>query len=145
MEFKFKAFNEDTTLVFTMELSEFDEICIDTRCKFNNEFVKFEKLADKLFIFDTIRVVDVKVFEDLDNFDKVYEEWDTISQIGVRLEEGSECFADIVKHFEKINSWHYSESIDFEMSDLMDKFRACQKLFDNLYDAINEISLPDGF
>ena len=145
MEFKFKAFNEDTTLVFTMELSEFDEICIDTRVKFNDKFIEFGKLAEKLVIFDDILLTDVKVFENLDNFDKVYEDWDTISQIEVRLEEGSECFTDIVKHFEKIECWHYSESYDFEMLDLIDRFKACQKLFDNLLAALETIKLPDGF
>lgn len=145
MEFKFDAYNDDANLVFSMELSEFDEICIDSRIKFNDKFVEFGKLAEKLVVFDDILLVDVKVFENLDNFDKVYEEWDTISQIEVRLEEGSECFADIVKHFEKIESWHYSESYDFEIAELMFKFRACQKLFDNLLDALNEIRLPDGF
>jgi len=145
MEFTFKAYNDDTNLVFNMELSEFDEICIDTRVKFNDKWIEFGKLAEKLVVFDNILLVDVKVFDDLNNFDKVYDEWDTISQIEVRLEEGSECFTDIVKHFEKIQNWHYSESYDFEMLDLIDRFRACQKLFDNLLIALETIRLPDGF
>lgn len=145
MEFTFRAYNDDTNLVFNLELSEFDELCVDTRVKFNDNFVEFGKLAEKLFIFDTIRVENVKVFENLDDFDKVYQEWDTICQIETRLEEGSECFTDIVKHFEKIQCWHYSESYDFEMLDLIDRFKACQKLFDNLLVALEEIRLPDGF
>ena len=145
MEFTFRAYNDDTNLVFTMELSEFDELCVDTRVKFNDNFVEFGKLAEKLVVFDDILLVNVKVFENLDNFDQVYAEWDTISQIEVRLEEGSECFANIVKHFEKIESWHYSESYDFEIADLLFKFRACQKLFDNLLVAFEAIRLPDGF
>ena len=145
MKFKFEACNDNANLEFTLELSEFDEICIDTRIKFNDEFVKFEKLAEKLFHFNTINIVEVKVFEDLDNFDKVYEEWDIVGGILSQLEEGSKCFTEIVEHLEKIQSWHYSESIDFEMSDMTEKFKACRKLFDNLFNAVNKISLPDGF
>lgn len=145
MEFTFKAYNDDTNLVFNMELSEYDEICIDTRVKFNDTWIEFRKLAEKLVVFDNILIVDVKVFENLDDFDKVYEEWDTIGQIELRLNESSECFKDIVEHFEKIQSWHYSESYDFEMSDLTDRFRACQKLSDNLLTAVETIKLPDGF
>lgn len=145
MEFTFRAYNDDTNLVFNLELSEYDELCVDTRVKFNDTWIEFGKLAEKLVVFDNILLVDVKIFDDLDNWSKVYEDWDTITQIEVRLEESSECFKDIVKHFEKIQSWHYSESYDFEIADLLYRFRAYLKLSDNLLIAFEDIRLPDGF
>lgn len=145
MKFTFRAYNCDDNFTFDMELFENEEICIDSFVNVNNEFIKFGKLAEKVFCFDSILLVNDNVFDNLTDDEDVYRKWDEVSDIRNDLYELSDCLTDILKHSEKIQNLHYSENSDRDFEEVVRKWYVNQKLAENLAYAINSIELPDGY
>ena len=145
MKFTFRAYNVDDNFTFDMELFENEEICIDSSVKVNDEFIKFEKLAEKVFWFDSILLVNDNVFDNLTDDEAVYRKWDEVSDIRNDLYELSDCLKDILKQSEKIQNLHYSENTDRDFEEIVRKWYVNQKLAENLAYAIDSIELPDGY
>lgn len=145
MKFTFCAYNCDNDFIFSMELFEGEEICIDSSVKVNNEFIKFGKLAEEVFYFDSIRLVNDNVFDNLTDDESVYRKWDEVSDIRNDLYELSDCLGDILKHSEKIQNLHYSENADRDFEEVVRKWYVNRKLAEMLARAIDSIELPKGY
>ena len=145
MKFTFRAYNVDDNFTFDMELFENEEICIDSSVKVNDEFIKFGKLAEKVFWFDSILLVNDNVFDNLTDDEAVYRKWDEVSDIRNDLYELSDCLKDILKQSEKIQNLHYSENSDRDFEEIVRKWYVNQKLAEMLASAIDFIELPDGY
>lgn len=146
MEFKMKAANCDTNFDFTLNLSEinkFDVYYLDSKVKFNDEFITFNKLCDKLANFDNIYVKDSdNFFSDCIDDDTIYEKWDELCDICSELEDlahNTELLMDSFKQFKVV----FADTYTIELSEL--EYNTKANVLWTIYYAIHEIDLPDGY
>ena len=146
MEFKMRAYNVDTNLEFTLNLSEinkFDVYYLDSKVKFNDKFITFNKLCDKLTNFDNIYVKDSNnFFSDCIDDDTIYEKWDDLCDICSELEDLAHNTQILKESFKQFKVVFFDiHTIQLSEDEFTDKANVLWKLF---Y-AIHEIDLPDGY
>lgn len=146
MEFKMKASNCDERFDFTLDLSEikkFDVYYLDSKVKFNDKVITFNRLCDKLANFNNIYVKDSdNFFSDCIDDDAIYEKWDKLCDICSELEDlahNTELLMDSFKQFKVV--FFDTHTIDIEELEYNTKANVLW----TIYYAIHEIDLPDGY
>lgn len=146
MKFRLKAYNVDTNLEFTLELPDnckTDGYYLDTKVLFNNEFITFNKVCDKLVEFDRIHIKDSdNFFIDCIDDDAIYDKYDIVCDISSELEDlahNTQLLNEAFAKFKRV----YADVHTIQLSE--DEFSDKANVLWKLYYAIYEIELPNGY
>lgn len=149
MEFKFKSYNADTIIEFTLNIptiGKFDALYVDSYIKFCDNDMTIEEVAEQLKDFTDFHhytLIDAgKFFDNCENDDEIYDKWQGVCSIVRALDDLSTTIDIALDKFRIFDELYYHSC---EAHEYLDKMQTIYKIVCCIQYTLEIIDLPDGF
>lgn len=149
MEFKFKSYNADTIIEFTLNIptmGKFDALYVDSYIKFCDNDMTIEEVAEQLKDFDDFHhytLIDAgKFFDNCKNDDEIYDKWEDVHSIVRALDDLRETIDIALDRFRIFDELYYHT---WKTDEYLDKMQTICKIVCCIQYTLEIIDLPDGF